>query len=115
MELNFKLTVGAAAEIAEFCPNKDLAKIEKVMSNYPDAVKNGARFIRALNRGYVMAEKAKDPKANLKVVSEEEILALEPDDFMDLLNKAMESFGDDRETSVEAEPAKKDEAPAAAR
>lgn len=107
-KLQFKLTVGAAAEIAELCPDKDLAKIEQIMSNYPDTVKNGARFIRALNRGYVMSI---DPmcKKN-KVVTEAELLALEPEEFMDVLNDAMMSFGADKETSIEAEP-KKDEAP----
>lgn len=111
--LKFKLTVGAAAEIADFCPDKDIAKIGDVMQTYPDTVKNGARFIRALNRGYIMSEIAKDPKANkgLKVVSEDEIFALEPDEFMSLLEKAMECFGIDKETSVEVEPTKKEEAP----
>lgn len=109
-ELNFKLTVGAAAEIADMCPDKDLAQIDKIMATYPDTVKNGARFIRALNRGYVMSE---DPlgKKGMKVVSENELLALDPEEFLDVLNKAMESFGADRETTIEAEP-KKDEAPA---
>lgn len=111
--LKFKLTIGAAAEIADFCPEKDIAKIGDVMQTYPDTVKNGARFIRALNRGYVMSELAKDPKANkgLKVITEEEIFAMEPDEFMETLDKAMNCFGVDRETSVDVEPTKKDEAP----
>lgn len=111
--LKFKLTVLAAAEIADFCPEKDIAKIGEVMQTYPDTVKNGARFIRALNRGYIMSEIAKDPKANkgLKVITEDEIFSLEPDEFMNLLEKAMECFGVDKEPSVEVEPTKKDEAP----
>lgn len=111
--LKFKLTVLAAAEIADFCPEKDIAKIGDVMQTYPDTVKNGARFIRALNRGYVMSEIAKDPKANkgLKVVTEDEIFSLEPDEFMNLLEKAMECFGIDKEASVDVEPTKKEEAP----
>ena len=111
--LKFKLTVLAAAEIADFCPEKDIAKIGDVMQTYPDTVKNGARFIRALNRGYVMSEIAKDPKANkgLKVVTEDEIFALDPEEFMALLEKAMNCFGVDRETSVDVEPTKKEEAP----
>lgn len=111
--LKFKLTVLAAAEIADFCPEKDIAKIGEVMQTYPDTVKNGARFIRALNRGYIMSEIAKDPKANkgLKVITEDEIFSLEPDEFMNLLEKAMECFGIDKEPSVEVEPTKKDEAP----
>lgn len=111
--IKFKLTVGAAAEIADFCPEKDIAKIGDVMQTYPDTVKNGARFIRALNRGYIMSEIAKDPKANkgLKVITEEEIFALEPDEFMNLLEQAMTCFGIDKETSVDVEPTKKDEAP----
>lgn len=111
--LKFKLTVLAAAEIADFCPEKDIAKIGEVMQTYPDTVKNGARFILALNRGYIMSEIAKDPKANkgLKVITEDEIFSLEPDEFMNLLEKAMECFGVDKEPSVEVEPTKKDEAP----
>lgn len=109
-ELKFKLTVGAAAEIAEFCPEKDLAKIGDVMQTYPDTVKNGARLIRALNRGYVMSE---DPfqKKGLKVVSEAELLGMEPEAFIDLLNEAMEAFGADKETTVDVEPTKKEKAP----
>lgn len=112
--MEFKLTVGAAAEIAEFCPEKDISRIGEVMNNFADTVKNGARFIRALNRGYVISEKAKDPTASkgLKVVSEEEILALDPDEFMALLDDAMKCFGADKETSVEVEPVKKEKAPA---
>lgn len=106
-KINFKLTVGAAAEIADFCPDKDIAKIGDVMQTYPDTIKNGARFIRALNRGYIMSE---DPFGKEKVISENEILALEPDDFMALLEKAMNVFGVDRETEVEAKP-KKEKAP----
>ena len=110
LNVDFKLTVGAAAEIADFCPDKDLSKVAETMSTYPDTVKNGARFIRALNRGYVMSE---DPfgKNGLKVITEPEIFALDPDEFMELLTKAMNVFGADKETEVEAEP-KKEKAPA---
>lgn len=110
-KINFKLTVKAAADIAEFCPDKDLAKIGDVMQTYPDMINNGARFIRALNRGFVMSE---DPfgKKGLKTISEAEIFALEPDDFMALFERAMTVFGADRETEVEAKPTKKEEAPA---
>lgn len=111
--MDFKLTVLAAAEIAEFCPEKDISRIGEVMQTYPDTVRNGARLIRALNRGFVMSEIAKDPKAHkgLKVVSEEEIFSLEPEAFIDLLNDAMTAFGVDRETTIDVEPTKKDEAP----
>lgn len=112
-KINFKLTVGAAAEIAEFCPDKDIAKFGDIMQTYPDTIKNGARFIRALNRGFVNSENAKDPRkgSGLSVITENEILALEPDDFMALLEKAMATFGADRETEVDAKP-KKEKAPA---
>lgn len=109
-DINFKLTVGAAAEIADFCPDKDISKIGDVMQTYPDTVKNGARFIRALNRGYVMSE---DPlgKKGLHVITENEIFALDPEEFMELLDKAMTSFGADRETETDVEPVKKEKAP----
>lgn len=108
--MDFKLTVGAAAEIAEFCPEKDISRIGEVMKTYPDTVKNGARFIRALNRGFVMSE---DPfnKKGLKVITEAEILALEPEEFIDLLDEAMATFGVDKETTVDVEPVKKEKAP----
>lgn len=112
-KINFKLTVGASAEIAKFCPDKDLSKIGDTMQTYPDTVENGARFIRALNRGYVNSENAKDPRkgSGLSVISEDEILALEPDDFSELLERAMTVFSADRKTEVDAKP-KKEEAPA---
>lgn len=104
-EIGFKLTVGASAEIADFCPDGDITRIEEAFNGaYSKTVRNSCKVIRALNRGYVMSI---DPLCkDHKVVTTEELLALDTDTFSALMAEAMKTFGVDMETTVEAEPKK---------
>lgn len=105
-ETGFKLTVGAALEIGDLCPDNDLAKVDTLFDGGTNKMlRNACKVIRALNRGYELSEKSPTDDT-VKVLTTDELQALEYEEFMDVLNEAMKAFKQDQSTTVQAEPKK---------
>lgn len=105
-DIRFKLTVGASGEIADLCPDRDIAKIGDMLSGaYGDSIITTEKFCRILNKWYVRCEKYAGRKADS--IEEGELLTLEPNEYNQLINEAMGAFSSDAKTDVNAEPKKK--------
>lgn len=105
-ERNFKLTVGAAAEISELCPEGDLDRLQEVLegASFAKTTRTMAKVVVALNRGYSDSIDARNEKADVLTVRE--VLALEVPDFKALVEEAMSSFRQDKKGEVEITPKK---------
>lgn len=109
-EYGFRLTVGAAAEIAELCPGKDIAQIGELIRNMagllnPDKIK----IIVALSRGYESARKFEDPAYTKKELTAELLESLDLVTYGKCYGEAMNALVDGLKITVQTEPAKKNE------
>lgn len=104
-EIGMALTVGATAEIADMCPDKDLSRIGELFDQpYGQQIDFIVSFIEALNKGYVNQKKLEGE--NCDRLCREEILALSPAQFQELQAEAMKTFGADSESEIETESKK---------
>lgn len=109
-ERRFMLTVGASAEIAEFCPDGDLAKMGVLFERpYEEEVRVIAKIVAALSRGYENSKKYEDPTHVADPLTAEEVLSLTVDEYKDLVAAALEAFRKDTQISVATESSKKNE------
>lgn len=109
-ERKFKLTVGAAIEIAALCPDKDIRNIGTILDDtatLEDSTGLTADIIIALNRGYEQAKSYEEPGYIADPISKDEILTLETKDLISMRGEAFAAFLADAQVSIEAEPAKK--------
>lgn len=106
-ERGFFLSVGAAAELADMCPDGDINRIDEVLSgpNTGKVLRASANFLCTLNKWY---EISKNPEAT-DWLKKNEILALPPDTFNEVMTYAMSAYRDDRQTSVDVIPKKNGE------
>ena len=106
-EINFRLTVLAATEIADLCPDGDLDRLPEIMEgSFSKTARSVAKFVVALNRGYEIAVHGSADNC----ITENEILSLDMEEFQKLTDEAVASFQGDAQTEVKAKPKKKDEA-----
>lgn len=109
-EYNFLLTVGASAEIAEYCPDGDMARIDELFEQpYAKQMRSVAKIVAALSRGYETAKKYEDPDYAGTPLTTDEILTLSPADYQALVAEALVAFRGSTEQTVETEPSKKKE------
>lgn len=109
-ERKFKLTVGAAIEIAALCPDKDLRNIGAVLDDTATIAERTdltAGIIVALNRGYEQARSYEEPGYAADPITRDEILSLDMKALVSLRGEAFAAFLADSQVTVEAEPAKK--------
>ena len=108
-ERKFRLTVGAAAEISDLCPEGDLNRLDEVLSGVSTAkaLRTAAKVIVALNKAYEESENPEAEKPDTLTVRE--VLALDIAVFQELEDEAVLAFNADKKTEVELEIPKKNE------
>ncbi|MCQ2113348.1 MAG: hypothetical protein MJY95_08425 [Bacteroidaceae bacterium] len=108
VERKFLMTVGASAEISEFCPDGDLDRLGELFEqSYGKSTRATAKIIASLSRGYESFMKFQNPEYVQSPLTVEQIMSLEPKTYKLLVTEAMKAFTDSVETSVETEPSKK--------
>ena len=109
-EYGFKLTVGASSDISEFCPDGDIKRVGEVLSGgFAKTVKAGSAFVCALSRGYEEARSFEEPGYVPAPLTPEIMRSLDMDTYRQVMSDAMSAFVRDQKTTVEVEPAKKNE------
>ena len=110
-EYGFMLTIGASAEIADFCPDGDLSRIEEVLdeNKFSQVVKFTAHFCEAMAKGFDDARRFSGEEVTHRPLTAEMVLALPKDDFKDVQSAAIAAFRGDTKTTVEVAPSKKEE------
>ena len=111
-EYRFRLTIGAAAELSEICPNKDIGKIQEMLQkDYGTNVEFTAKMAAIMSKAHEMAARfesgEKPEEKNSEPLSKEMVLALEPKVYYELQKEVYEAFAQGAKTTVEVEPEKK--------
>ena len=108
-EIKFLRTVGAACEIADICPNGDMANIGKLFEGTTkNRITNMAQVIHFLNEGYEEAKAFDEEGYVPNPITVKELMVLDDDTFNELFVEATGAFYADKQT-VEVEPEKKKE------
>lgn len=107
-EHGFKLTVGAAIEIAKLCPNGDLTKIADIVEGgFDAALMANVHIAAAMSKGYEDAKRFENPEYIGTPLSVDEILSLDPTVLGELLNEALSAFKVDQLTTIAVKASKK--------
>lgn len=106
IEREFKLTVGAAAEISELCPNGDLDRLQELLTDasFGKTARIMAKIVVALNRGY---QDSLDPRTQTAdALTTREVLALDLPEFQKVVDTAMKQMRADQKGTVQITPKK---------
>lgn len=107
-EWDFALTVGAYAEISEFCPDGDLSRMSEIFSGESAQVfKAGAALISALANGAEQQRHFEDVGYVPRKMTPELVLALPPQLYSEMQTAAMAALQTGQETTVNLAPSKK--------
>lgn len=112
------LTVGALEEITALCPDGDIQKLGNILNGSSnDVMEFFVSFLSALSKGAEAQRKFQALASGEDYVpaplTPEMLRALPPSEFKAAQAEALRVWKADKGTSVEAEPAKKNEEPAA--
>lgn len=92
-DVKFMRTMGANAEISDLAPDGDISKLGAMMQNLTgDSIRVTAKFICALNKGYIDNHKYVDSAYDVKPLTPSEVLSLAESDFMELANEALTAY-----------------------
>lgn len=92
-EVKFMRTMGANAEIADLAPNGDMSKLGEMIQGFSgEAIRTTAKFICALNRGYIDNQKFIEPSYDAKPLSPPEVLSLPEKDYLVLVKEALDAY-----------------------
>lgn len=106
-EISFAFTVGAAKELSDLCPDKDLARIgEASGENFSDRLAFTEDLILILNKAYCAIKTIEGE--TVAPVTREELESLSPNQLMELGAEAMSAFQKDSEGEIDVE-GKKDQ------
>ena len=107
-EYKFRLTVGAACDIAERCGG-DLKHYSELLSNesFAGASEGRAAFICALSRGEEEARSFEEPGYRPEPLTPELLRTLDIATVGEVLGEAISAFADGLQTTVGVAPAKK--------
>lgn len=109
-DYGFKMTVGASVEISEMCPDGDIKNIGQLLEGrFSQVSRTGAEFICALSRGFEAAKSFEEPGYKPAPLTVELLMTLDQETFTETQLEAMRAFKNDKQGTVEAEPAKKNE------
>ena len=109
-EYGFKLTVGAACEIAERCPGGELKNVRSIITgggSHGEPVKQRTELILSLNRGYAEAQKFETGES-APLLTAELLQTLAPGKFGDVFSAAVEAFFEGLGVTVAVAEPKKD-------
>lgn len=113
-DYGFRLTVGAACELAQRCPGGELKNVmELVRGPLVSATEGRTALICALSRGCEEARSFEEPGYQPSPLTPELLRTLDPATFAAVFAEAMTAFTGDAKTEVEIENAKKNGASAA--
>lgn len=105
-EILFRRSVKATAELAEICPDKDIAKLGELMKGgTAQQLAAGAVLIRALNAGYESHRALVEPGYAANPITIDEIMDLDADEFAQLLAESIAVFRADGKTDIATKPA----------
>ena len=103
-KVGFKRTIGAISELTKLAPDGRVDRLGEVFSqdNLGITVENGAKLLAILNKWYEKAKSFEEPGYKPDPVPVDWFMLLDMEDFMELMNEAMEQFAEDDKTTVEA-------------
>ena len=105
-EINFKRTVEATINIADMCPDSDIANADKLFDGtYQVSQKTAASFMAILSKGYENHKSFEDPGYEPNPLTVREALSLESNEFDALFVEAVRAYTGEKPT-VETEPPK---------
>lgn len=111
-EYGFMLTVGAAEEISEICPDGDLSRIGEVLAGtYKNTIETVTSIILAMSRAFDLSKAFDGEPQDHPELTATMLKALPQDKFLAVQSEAMSAFRGDTKTTVEIEPSKKKESP----
>lgn len=109
-EYGFKLTVGAACEIAERCPGGELKNVREIIAgngSHAETIRQRTELIVALSRGWAEAQKFETGE-DAPVLTAELLRSLSPAAFGDVFSAACEAFFAGLGVTVAVAESKKD-------
>lgn len=108
-ECGFRFTVRAAQELAELCPDKDIAKLGELFDNktYPELVNTITQMAIIFNMADEEARAFNSDGEPRKPLTREEIMVMSKDEFAALQKEVLRAYGIDTKRTVEVEPSKK--------
>lgn len=109
-EVHFKRTVGANFEVAKLSPDNDPSKLGEALTSgdFMMSMDVGAKFMCALNKGYIQSQKFAEGGCDEKPLTYEELMTLDDREFVELLSEATEAYTGEK-PEIETEPVKKTE------
>lgn len=115
-EYKFRLTVGAACDIADRCPGGELKNFKELITGdtFAGATEGRCVFICALSRGEEEARSFEEPSFQPRPLTPELLRSLDIATFGEVLAEATEAFATGLQTTVGVAPAKKNGEGAAA-
>lgn len=106
-EIKFKFTIAASIEVSKMCKDGKLENIASIFEgNYEEVAHNNNMFIIALHKGYIDSMKFEDPKFDEEVITEEELLMMDNQEYSKLQDEAYAAYYGDSKRNVETEPVK---------
>lgn len=110
-EIHFLRTVWADRQLAKLAPNNDIKRIgERLGSDDFDVmISTMMGLIQIMNEGYERKLHFDDPSHEINVITTEELENMTEGELIELANKAFADMEEDAETTIEAEPEKKDD------
>jgi hypothetical protein len=108
-EVGFAFNTRAVMLAADICPNRDINKIDMmIQGKVGNIIENQTRFILAMNKAYVLSSEHRGE--NQKPLTEDELLDMSPEEFMDVFTAAYTTRIKDGKTNIETKPTKKQNA-----
>lgn len=106
-EIKFKFTIAASIEVSKMCKDGKLENIASIFEGtYEEVAHNNNMFIIALHKGYIDSMKFEDPKFDEKVITEEELLMMDNQEYTKLQDEAYAAYYGDSKRNIETEPVK---------
>lgn len=106
-EIKFKFTIAASIEVSKMCKDGKLENIASIFEGtYEEVAHNNNMFMIALHKGYIDSMKFEDPKFDEEVITEEELLTMDNQEYSKLQDEAYAAYYGDSKRNVETEPVK---------
>lgn len=103
-KIGFRRSVGAVSDLAKIAPDGKVERLGEIFNeeNLGATIEGGAQFLAILNKWYEKALVFENPDYKPDPVPAEWFMALDMDDFAELMNEAMKQMGIDDQVTVEA-------------